>query len=259
MVLSIAALALFGGVGVFMLAKEGEQGERAQPRKYFKSNEFTQPNFMSKNADMAWGIATRTLMTAHLHCGHTALADALRLRWNFIEAGRGDYIRGLVEKELAERRGMTIEDTPLDAAFCSPTGDYKTVFWDARSIIKQAEAAVDPAKYAGMRLEALARLNLESARLEVKLAQHQKAAQRTLSGPFEPDVRISDFCRNKWPNDYSMEEYCVKGQEKAKSEARGRTITDRIAQHCASKWPDNWEMFLYCAKQQDQARSRLGQ
>jgi len=85
--------------------------------------------------------------------------------------------------------------------------------------------------------------------MSAKLSEHSK--------PDRPEFDIVAMCRTKWPEDYSMEEHCIEGQEKARDEARNPSIDDAIAIRCTSKWPTSWEMFMYCVKQQTKAKSRL--
>lgn len=73
----------------------------------------------------------------------------------------------------------------------------------------------------------------------------------------QPDFDIGRMCQKKWPGNFKMEEYCINQQDKARSEARGRNIDDRIAMHCAAEWPADWNMFLYCVNQQSGAKSRV--
>ena len=85
--------------------------------------------------------------------------------------------------------------------------------------------------------------------MRAKLSEHSK--------PDRPEFDIIAMCQTKWPEDHSMEEHCIEGQEKARDEARNPSIDDAIAIRCTSKWPTSWEMFMYCVKQQTKARSRL--
>jgi hypothetical protein len=90
------------------------------------------------------------------------------------------------------------------------------------------------------------------------LAEIEQSHSIEVSGSrTEPDMDIAEACRNKWHNDYEMQDYCRKQQEEARSWAKHASIDNDIAVHCTSEWPANWEMFAYCVKQQNAAKQRL--
>lgn len=75
---------------------------------------------------------------------------------------------------------------------------------------------------------------------------------------YEPHFSISAMCQRKWPNNYTMEDYCVGQQEKAQAWSKGRRTEDRIAIHCVGKWSADWVMYQYCVQQEENARDRIG-
>lgn len=86
------------------------------------------------------------------------------------------------------------------------------------------------------------------------------------------------FCENKWPGNYSMQEYCLDRQIEANNSvikwARRKGILSeegkitgsgdytQILQHCLSKWTAepggyNWAMVDYCIGRQSESYERL--
>ena len=78
----------------------------------------------------------------------------------------------------------------------------------------------------------------------------------------------SEFCKEKWGNDYRMIEHCLNKQNVseiavaywAESDQFDNDIWDR----CANKWTDNhyvsdYRMINYCIKKQTAAKRRLGE
>ncbi len=67
------------------------------------------------------------------------------------------------------------------------------------------------------------------------------------------DGSISGLCRDRWNNDYEMQEYCENNQHRAKERMRGRSNA-----LCSERWGNDYEMYEYCDNNQEGARRRLG-
>lgn len=92
----------------------------------------------------------------------------------------------------------------------------------------------------------------------VTCAKSQMAAKLPArEKPDRPRFDIRRKCEEQWPDDYRMQEYCIKQQAGAQSRASGGWIDHNIAIHCTSKWPHDWNMFMYCVDGQTKARNGL--
>ena len=68
---------------------------------------------------------------------------------------------------------------------------------------------------------------------------------------------ISQFCHDKWENNFEMRIYCEKNQRKA--QVTLNRYPEDILEFCQNKWDNNFEMIVDCAKKQYSAKKRLGQ
>jgi hypothetical protein len=83
------------------------------------------------------------------------------------------------------------------------------------------------------------------------------------AAPFDTKADFLDLakqhCAGEWPNDFSMQNYCLKGQAegmlrfKAASDTIGKPL-EKALEKCTEQWtkarvPD-WSMIGYCAKNQ---------
>lgn len=77
---------------------------------------------------------------------------------------------------------------------------------------------------------------------------------------------ILSFCREKWPDNYSMQEHCVKKERKAK-EGVDQWYRDNmdydLLSRCTEKWTEGGEqqysMILYCLEKEQKAKEWLQQ
>jgi hypothetical protein len=119
---------------------------------------------------------------------------------------------------------------------------------------KQQQAAkvrlAAEAREAGWRAD-----NERSAKM---LAARSAAPWRNTYAPDRPSVNIRAKCNGEWPNDYTMQKFCIDQQENARAWARGQGIANGVARHCAGNWSNDWTMFKYCVNQQRKARNALG-
>ena len=87
----------------------------------------------------------------------------------------------------------------------------------------------------------------------------------------ELDAEIKMACNKKWPNDFTMQEYCVNQQWEGVSNTNawsreyglvaGKPTSEHavtIAIHCFDKWPEDYVMLAYCLQQQEMAAKALG-
>ena len=77
---------------------------------------------------------------------------------------------------------------------------------------------------------------------------------------------IREFCKNKWQDNYRMQEYCINEQEEAVFELKKGKPDDipldifrKIRSQCASKWGTNFRMREHCEKEQFSAWRRMNQ
>ncbi|MFT7578338.1 MAG: hypothetical protein ACI9XZ_004745 [Alphaproteobacteria bacterium] len=119
---------------------------------------------------------------------------------------------------------------------------------NARLAAKERKAA--EAREAGWRAD-----NERSAKM---LAARSAAPWRNTYAPDRPSVNIRAKCNGEWPNDYTMQKFCIDQQENARAWARGQGIANGVARHCAGNWSNDWTMFKYCVNQQRKARNALG-
>lgn len=91
----------------------------------------------------------------------------------------------------------------------------------------------------------------------VTCAQSQMSAKRPAADkPDRPRFDIGKKCREEWPNNYQMQDYCVERQDEAMARA-GNWIDRDIAVLCTDEWPSDWTMFMHCVDGQTAAMRRL--
>lgn len=73
----------------------------------------------------------------------------------------------------------------------------------------------------------------------------------------EAERVIRRHCEREWPDDYSMQNHCVKQQREALAvlkQARPQDVPEeafaKVRSKCAAEWPDNYAMRQHCEKQQ---------
>lgn len=86
---------------------------------------------------------------------------------------------------------------------------------------------------------------------------------------------MARFCKNEWPSDYQMEEYCRKQQldglrslnariASYKSSGGKPEVLEAILRKCGEDWynataqTNDYQMWDYCVKQQVEAAKRMG-
>lgn len=86
---------------------------------------------------------------------------------------------------------------------------------------------------------------------------------------------IARFCKNEWPSDFTMEEYCRKRQAEGitsltqrvdtyKASGGNAQVLNDILQKCGQEWWNataralDYSMWDYCVKQQIEAAKRMG-
>lgn len=76
------------------------------------------------------------------------------------------------------------------------------------------------------------------------------------------DKAISD-CQRSWPDDFTMQEYCISTQEEAAATLAKRDFDlpeasrKTVIATCYSKWLDDPKMVLYCLETQEEAAIKL--
>jgi hypothetical protein len=78
------------------------------------------------------------------------------------------------------------------------------------------------------------------------------------------DNVIAGFCERKWPDDYSMQAYCINEQSEAVEILRGGRPSDipedvfiQTRRKAAQKWPDDYSMRVYTEAEQFSAYRNL--
>lgn len=68
---------------------------------------------------------------------------------------------------------------------------------------------------------------------------------------------IEDYCKEQWPDDFSMRAYCEENEEDGLNDLkRGKpsdisnTDFDIVRDHCSETWEDNYSMWAYCEDDQ---------
>lgn len=81
---------------------------------------------------------------------------------------------------------------------------------------------------------------------------------------FEADDIIEQHCGRQWPDDFSMQAYCLDQQRQAVVKLREGGPVDipdevfnSIRLKCANEWPDDYSMRVYCEEQQVTAFRRV--
>lgn len=150
-------------------------------------------------------------------------------------------------------------EEPLDCAtlFHSDNADRvaTAAYWHTLSGIKTIPDEV--AAFNVAKVKVASRMKRLTA-LNAGIPSQNKAIERENSSGYEPHFDIGVKCRREWPSDYTMEEFCIRQQEDARSWTRGRQIEERIASHCMRNWSQDWVMFKFCAGQEEKARDRIG-
>ena len=83
---------------------------------------------------------------------------------------------------------------------------------------------------------------------------------------FEENIRV--FCEQKWPDEYSMQEYCIDKEHDGLASSlsfiernRNHSVSNRIYKFCSDKWTDNniieWSMVAYCLDTEASSFNRL--
>jgi hypothetical protein len=73
----------------------------------------------------------------------------------------------------------------------------------------------------------------------------------------DADAVIRHHCQSEWPEDFTMQAYCIDQQRKALAVLRKgapgdipQEIFRQIRTRCAAEWPDDYSMRAYCESQQ---------
>ena len=78
-----------------------------------------------------------------------------------------------------------------------------------------------------------------------------------LALPTNVNADIRSYCFDKWGEDYSMVEYCIKTQSSAGLNIY-RAPDSNIKNNCLREWGEDYVMVEYCMKQQSAALQRIG-
>ncbi len=103
---------------------------------------------------------------------------------------------------------------------------------------------------------------------EARLVIHDGSGSGRQSGnssPMSADKSFLSRCQNKWPNDYSMQSYCIEKLETALKSVNawyyGIYRDDNIYNSCYIKWADGygpqWDMVEYCIERELNAKRRV--
>jgi hypothetical protein len=67
------------------------------------------------------------------------------------------------------------------------------------------------------------------------------------------------LCFQRWPDSYSMREFCEKNEYESYQRLNGRRlmIDGGIWRHCVERWAETWIMIEFCVKNEESARDRL--
>lgn len=97
-----------------------------------------------------------------------------------------------------------------------------------------------------------------------------KAFTDSMMSDFErqADVEVQAFCADKWPNDYSMQDFCYTSNVEARDKAQAYDLINgprefmTIWANCAAKWKDDqdrsdWEMTNFCIEEQISALNKI--
>lgn len=89
-------------------------------------------------------------------------------------------------------------------------------------------------------------------------SQHENAATTHKGDEYgDADAVIASFCERKWPDDYSMQAFCINEQSDAvETLRRGRpsdipeSVFLQTRRKAAQKWPDDYSMRVYAETEQ---------
>lgn len=252
-----ALFALSVGAVSYQFLPESELSASSRPTRFFLNDAEPTDVPLRLYPSWTWGATTRQMLTASEFCKDTAKTAELTAEWNSVEQGKGDYILYDVRVQL-EKGATKVGGVLLDSQFCST--QLATFYRDAQILRLKAEKLEPKTKYAAINAADREQSKRKIAELDAQLARVRGSAASVSrdSGEQYPSFSIAEMCRAKWPRDYSMEEYCQKQQEDARSWARGRNIETRIAVECARRWSEDWSMYAYCVKKEEEARDKLG-
>lgn len=186
-----------------------------------------------------------------LSAGRTAAAVLL-------VGGVGMYIAVGENEAGARAEGWATATDRSRAKQLGLTTPAELAHHEAQERAKAKRIAEAEARKNGWRRDNARAAKLLAAKRAVSPQRSLAARRRVVGGIDRPSFSINTKCRNKWPNDYTMEKYCVDQQHAAQNWARGQGIENGIARHCAGRWSDDWSMFKYCVTQQRKARNALG-
>jgi hypothetical protein len=83
-----------------------------------------------------------------------------------------------------------------------------------------------------------------------------------LSHQAPPSGEIGAKCAADWPDDYRMQEYCVKTQRESSDALDARSMTGSreqgIRAKCQKDWSDDYKMRNYCEEQQLKSLRAIG-
>ncbi len=190
------------------------------------------------------GNIAHTLMDFHEICGNSQAREHWGNFYNGLELTAADQddaalYRPDVYDQFALRDDVLKRVSADKDGFCAR--EYWQAYFDAR---------------------VLADMYLDVQKQPMSVAKIPAAApprqERVDGRPLEPNFNVDQMCSGKWPNNYSMQEYCIKNEENARSWSRTAMVDDDVRRNCAGKWPQSWTMFQYCSNNEQQAKDRLG-